>query len=1507
MQRAWHASLRERKGIAVKLFNCILVAVMIVTLVCPSVGTLGPAPYAFGITDGAVVEGVPTLAAQRSDDVLAEAQDDGAVLNPDDILGSVDDDAAGDPGPDAGSDADAGQDAGGQPGDLAAGGADDGEAAGAAGAEGAEPAAQGPSLRALTEDELASHRVAGLDPERTTVNLFNYDTGVRSPSGSDTLGTTGAASPQVNYDTWLGYNGGGNINYGRLLTFGDGMRHMGYWNQGIVAGYGEIARERPGMQNIVARRLSASGYPTINDAAASSDIATGYDGNPELYSHATRTVGSCTEAVYYNAGPLFWQGYNGDIAAQPGGMAFYPVDAKNIDDAVQARAAGAGAGSAGDLAPEQLSLSYLFDPAQDNPGKEQHSDVTGLFQMDDQGYYYYNARKNFAEFSPDGGNHFNLYDAPAGLRTDGTDSYGNFFPFNAADTAFTLEDGALKSAINAANAGNPQGVFVDHHLGLTVESEFRQPVGGKVGAGDMTFEFVGDEDVWVFIDDVLVLDMGGIHSEIYGTINFATGEVCVGTAYNANGEIFDEAGGYITPPAIRTSLREQFESAGAAGAVRWNGETFASSTSHTLKLFYLERGNYDSSLALRFNLQPELYQQIKKVDQDGEPLAGAEFDLYAADVPAGTTAESAKGLTLADVSLRPGALAHLTTDDEGEAWFTEQGRTARGDPFNFADRYDGASEGLIYILRETKAPPGYKAVPSDLLLRFDPANTMLIVNNRYQTGANAGFNSYITGNTGQIFYGRIGPDGGAVERFPEDELPAGLTAHVPVESQRDGLVVAVPMLKQPDAGTGQRWYPLWGDAMAGFNAYKGATGDDLNATMRAGSLAAALLQAAEAYRSESGWDERRTEGWHLTWDAKTSRLGGTLSNLPGRAERYLLNDPDGDMRMFYGVIEPEALAKATGLSASALAAMTSDERYAALGQAASDALAADGGEPGARFDALMAAIDPYPPSFTGRGYNPLDISEFIRNFRSVIFIPNEQRQLRVLKIDQNGQARNGAEFSLFADRASAEASTGAVAVGQTAQVDGRDGMLIFEPRQSHSADAPGYADVVWPDVGYEGAAAALYLKETRAPAGCEINDAIVCVQVGVISIYADAGAPDDGVSVAAGVGKLTQTMVKFASDGDVNVTLRDITSFEQRQPSGGFALDGWEDELIAGGDGLYVPSSMDLRYQDNAVVDYGLSDADGGDVLEPFFVTDTGYIRTRVQQHLRTPPGAAGAGAIADDLGDTDITGLFTLMNTVIVSDHDGQAPAAGALSVSKRVEGAGIDAADIAREYRFCIELADERGEPLGPDARFPFYGADRVGQVANGDVLPLRHGEEIRVLGLPPGTRFRVSELDAGSWGLHAVPASGAIDGAIAGGETASAAFVNTTDAPSSPAPGEPDGPPAPGEPGAGLPQTGDGARPVLMPALGDGLRAAFLRLAALAAAAALIAWAALMRPACASRAGAHGRASSAADRGARLARAAKRRTSSAAAALTARCEGLARQAGAGDEERSSRARRG
>ena len=65
-----------------------------------------------------------------------------------------------------------------------------------------------------------------------------------------------------------------------------------------------------------------------------------------------------------------------------------------------------------------------------------------------------------------------------------------------------------------------------------------------------------------------------------------------------------------------------------------------------------------------------------------------------------------------------------------------------------------------------------------------------------------------------------------------------------------------------------------------------------------------------------------------------------------------------------------------------------------------------------------------------------------------------------------------------------------------------------------------------------------------------INETIVPVVVGTYSIYADAGTKGDGVSVMAAVGRLTQTMRQYAMGNDVDITLRDITAVEQRQPSG---------------------------------------------------------------------------------------------------------------------------------------------------------------------------------------------------------------------------------------------------------------------------------------------------------------------------------------------------------------------
>ena len=70
----------------------------------------------------------------------------------------------------------------------------------------------------------------------------------------------------------------------------------------------------------------------------------------------------------------------------------------------------------------------------------------------------------------------------------------------------------------------------DFYYGMTVGFNFIQPEEGKVNNNPMVFEFSGDDDVWVFVDGKLVLDIGGFHEAVGGSINFATGEVHVNGA-----------------------------------------------------------------------------------------------------------------------------------------------------------------------------------------------------------------------------------------------------------------------------------------------------------------------------------------------------------------------------------------------------------------------------------------------------------------------------------------------------------------------------------------------------------------------------------------------------------------------------------------------------------------------------------------------------------------------------------------------------------------------------------------------------------------------------------------------------------------------------------------------------------------------------------------------------------------------------------------------------------------
>lgn len=304
-------------------------------------------------------------------------------------------------------------------------------------------------------------------------------------------------------------------------------------------------------------------------------------------------------------------------------------------------------------------------------------------------HYVLNSANNHVYFNEQT-NKFQIYEEP--LRpyhittSYGYDTFGAFLPFNSIENTMRISD-ANGNKLSDVTYGGENGVswndeakhaanlhvtpasgnnIADNWFVMKVEFSFYIPEDGMINGEQMVFEFSGDDDVWVYVDDVLVVDQGGTHKHTDSYVNFATGEVGY-QHYNA-----DDTSDDAPWPWTKTTIKKSFEAAAAetgdssySAASNFNGNTLADFTVHTLTFFFMERGGEASNCKLDFNLPivPKGALSVQKT-LDGivtEEAKNKEYTFVLKD-------ENGNVLSNTDFSVikTDGALADGSTDANGQ-------------------------------------------------------------------------------------------------------------------------------------------------------------------------------------------------------------------------------------------------------------------------------------------------------------------------------------------------------------------------------------------------------------------------------------------------------------------------------------------------------------------------------------------------------------------------------------------------------------------------------------------------------------------------------------------------------------------------------------------------------------------------------------------------------------------------------------------------------------------------
>ena len=290
----------------------------------------------------------------------------------------------------------------------------------------------------------------------------------------------------------------------------------------------------------------------------------------------------------------------------------------------------------------EVPLSDLFD----NMMEANHLFLQSTYN--ESGYFEYDSTQNFAHYDETSGD-FTVYNqiAAIGTTVGPTRTHGQFMPFNtihegdyATDNHgnyITNQTDVLQNPLPDLNPRKGEKLYriplnvADYFFGMEMSASFTQTANGVDAWGhDIIFEFTGDDDFWLYVDDELVIDLGGVRPALPGSINFRTGVVKNADTTTTLYQIFRN--NYVARGLSEAEIQTKLDSIFRQNA---NGQyVFKDYTQHTMRMFYMERGAGASNLHMRFNLASvkpgsvTLGKTISGTDKPDYDLAEFPFQIW---------------------------------------------------------------------------------------------------------------------------------------------------------------------------------------------------------------------------------------------------------------------------------------------------------------------------------------------------------------------------------------------------------------------------------------------------------------------------------------------------------------------------------------------------------------------------------------------------------------------------------------------------------------------------------------------------------------------------------------------------------------------------------------------------------------------------------------------------------------------------------------------------------------